>query len=257
LGDLFCHKSRKRHGRWQAPLKCNYSAARNDAARLLDRLRRLADQIDQPVHRGILGPFLQPRQASPYGAFIVGVEENLFPSPLSLNSRADLEEERRLFYVALTRAEQRATVTYASTRYRWGTLTSCEVSRFVEEIDPKYVDYANSAARGEFDVFNEPTFGIKKPAFQPKTAPQQKTEAVVPPRKNLVKASTANSAAAPIDNSHLKKLEVGMTVKHDRFGIGKVAQLEGPFPNTKATVVFEGTGQKQLLLKFAKLEIVG
>lgn len=196
----------------------------------------------------------------PY-VYIVGVEENLFPSPLSLNSRADLEEERRLFYVALTRAEQRATITYAATRYRWGTLTSCEASRFIEEVEG-FVDYANSAARDQFDAFNEPTFGIKKSlpprnGPQPKSAPQQKAEAVVPPRKNLVKASAANSASAPLDNSHLKNLQVGMIVKHDRFGIGKVAQLEGPFPNTKATVVFEGVGQKQLLLKFAKLEIVG
>ena len=192
----------------------------------------------------------------PY-VFIVGVEENLFPNPMSLNSRADLEEERRLFYVAVTRAEKRATVTYSASRYRWGTLTSSEPSRFIEEIDPKYIDYANSAAQGEFDVFNEPTFGIKKPSFQQKNNSQQKTETVIPPRKNLVKASTANSAVAPIDNSHLKNLEIGMIVKHDRFGMGKVAQLEGNFPNTKATVVFESAGQKQLLLKFAKLEIVG
>jgi DNA helicase-2/ATP-dependent DNA helicase PcrA len=191
----------------------------------------------------------------PY-VFIVGVEENLFPSPLSLNSRADLEEERRLFYVALTRAEKRATVTYASTRYRWGTLTSCEASRFIEEIDVEFIEYANSAARGEFDAFNEPTFGIKKPTSA-QNSPQQKTAApTVPPRKNLVKASVANSSNAPIDNSHLKNLQIGMTVKHDRFGMGKVAQLEGNFPNTKATVVFEVVGQKQLLLKFAKLEIV-
>jgi len=184
----------------------------------------------------------------PY-VFIVGLEENLFPSPLSLNSRADLEEERRLFYVALTRAEKRATISYASTRYKWGTLTSCEPSRFIEEIDLKYIDYGNSAARGEADTFGEPSFGIRKPAATVK----QPTS--TPPKK-LVKASTANAAPTPIDNSHLRNLQVGQTVKHERFGTGQVLQLEGNFPNTKATVHFDQGGQKQLLLKFAKLEIV-
>jgi len=184
----------------------------------------------------------------PY-VFIVGLEENLFPSPLSLNSRADLEEERRLFYVALTRAEKRATISYASTRYKWGTLTSCEPSRFIEEIDLKYIDYGNSAARGEADMFGEPSFGIRKPAA---TAKQPTS---TPPKK-LVKASTASTASTPIDNSHLRNLQVGQTVKHERFGTGQVLQLEGNFPNTKATVHFDQGGQKQLLLKFAKLEIV-
>ncbi|MCE2772830.1 MAG: UvrD-helicase domain-containing protein [Bacteroidetes bacterium] len=184
----------------------------------------------------------------PY-VFIVGLEENLFPSPLSLNSRADLEEERRLFYVALTRAEKRATISYASTRYKWGTLTSCEPSRFIEEIDLKYIDYGNSAARGEADMFGEPSFGIRKPAA---TAKQPTS---TPPKK-LVKASTASTAPTPIDNSHLRNLQVGQTVKHERFGTGQVLQLEGNFPNTKATVHFDQGGQKQLLLKFAKLEIV-
>ncbi len=184
----------------------------------------------------------------PY-VFIVGLEENLFPSPLSLNSRADLEEERRLFYVALTRAEKRATISYASTRYKWGTLTSCEPSRFIEEIDLKYIDYGNSAARGEADMFGEPSFGIRKPAA---TAKQPTST----PSKKLVKASTASTAPTPIDNSHLRNLQVGQTVKHERFGTGQVLQLEGNFPNTKATVHFDQGGQKQLLLKFAKLEIV-
>lgn len=193
----------------------------------------------------------------PY-VFIVGVEENLFPSPLSLNSRADLEEERRLFYVAITRAEKRATVTYAASRYRWGNLTICEPSRFIEEIDPKFIEAANSAARGEFDVLNEPTFGLKKPrtATGSTTSSSEQTT-ILPKKKNLVKASTANASQPLQDNSHLKNLQVGMLVKHERFGTGKVMQLEGAFPNIKATVMFDGAGQKQLLLKFARLEIVG
>jgi DNA helicase-2/ATP-dependent DNA helicase PcrA len=189
----------------------------------------------------------------PY-VFIVGVEENLFPSPLSLNSRSDLEEERRLFYVALTRAEKRATITYSASRYKWGSLTSSEPSRFIEEIEPKFIEYANSAARNEYGELNEPSFGIKKPKTT--TTIASTPEIQIPKRKNLVRASTANKAPASIDNSHLKDLQVGNMVKHERFGTGKVMTLEGAFPNTKATVEFDAAGQKQLLLKFAKLEIL-
>ncbi len=185
----------------------------------------------------------------PY-VFVVGLEENLFPSALSLNSRTDLEEERRLFYVAITRSEKRCTLTFASTRYRWGNLTSCEASRFIEEIDPKLIEYANSGARKQYDQFNEPAFDIRK-----KEGGESSTSGI-PKKKNLVRASSINSAPSVIDNAHLKNLEVGQKVRHERFGDGQVTQLEGPFPNTKATVVFAQAGQKQLLLKFAKLELI-
>ncbi|CAN5245168.1 3'-5' exonuclease [soil metagenome] len=189
----------------------------------------------------------------PY-VYIVGVEENLFPNSLSLNSRSDLEKERRLFYVAITRAEKCATITYSSSRYRWGNLTSCEASRFIEEIDPKFVELANSAARGDIDTLNEPTFGIKKSIPGKKAQTGSITTSAIPPKKNLVKANSITTA--PLDNAHLKNLQIGMVVQHERFGTGKVAQLDGNFPNIKATVIFEGVGQKQLLLKFAKLVIV-
>lgn len=182
----------------------------------------------------------------PY-VFVVGLEENLFPSALSLNSREDLEEERRLFYVAVTRAEKRCTLSFASTRYRWGNLTSCEASRFIDEIDPKFIEYANAGARKQYDQFNEPAFDMRKSADD---------GPVLPKKKNLVKATSINSAPSPIDNSHLKSLQVGQRVRHDRFGDGQVTNLEGAFPNTKATVVFDQAGQKQLLLKFAKLELL-
>jgi len=185
----------------------------------------------------------------PY-VFVVGLEENLFPSALSLNSRTDLEEERRLFYVAVTRAEKRCTLTYASTRYRWGNLTSCEASRFIEELDPKFIDYANVQAKKQYDRFSEAGFDIRK------NKDDDSGGSVSPKKKNLVRASTINSAPALIDNSHLKSLQVGQRVRHERFGDGQVTQLEGNFPNTKATVVFDVAGQKQLLLKFAKLELI-
>lgn len=180
----------------------------------------------------------------PY-VYIVGLEENLFPSQLSLNSRSDLEEERRLFYVALTRAEKRATLTYASTRYRWGQLTSCEPSRFLEEIDTRYVEYANRAAR---TASTHP----EEPVFQRKEIVKNVTP---PPKKNLVKVT--GTAPINFDSEKLKDLAVGMTVKHERFGTGKVTAMEGSYPNSKATVAFEQVGQKQLLIKFAKLEILG
>lgn len=186
----------------------------------------------------------------PY-VFVVGLEENLFPSALSLNSREDLEEERRLFYVAVTRAEKRCTLSFASTRYRWGNLTSCEASRFIDEIDPKFIEFANANARRQFDKQSELSFDADRPK-------KVSTEgaSMLPKKKTLVKATSVNTASAPLDNSHLKNLQVGQRVRHDRFGDGVVQQLEGAFPNIKATVAFDVAGQKQLLLKFAKLELI-
>jgi DNA helicase II / ATP-dependent DNA helicase PcrA len=195
--------------------------------------------------------------------YIVGLEENLFPSPLSLNSRSDLEEERRLFYVAITRAEKRCTLSYAETRYKWGNLTRSEPSRFIEEIDLEYITYANAAARPGSDLFDEPKTNTKPFFRKPLQSNGAKTNTTATPatpsagKKNLVKANVANAAPTPIDNSHLKDLQIGSVVKHDRFGTGRVTALEGTFPNNKATVAFDIGGQKQLLLKFARLEIVG
>jgi len=183
----------------------------------------------------------------PY-VFIVGLEENLFPSQLSLNDRADLEEERRLFYVALTRAEKKVTLTYAATRYRWGNLISCEPSRFIDELDEQYLEMSASASRmkeedAQFDVnrINKSKINISpaKPVV----------------KKNFVKISQAGNKG-DYNPDHLKDLQIGMSVSHERFGTGKVVNMEGSFPNNKATVLFEGVGQKQLLLKFARLTIL-
>ncbi|HTF04760.1 MAG TPA: ATP-dependent DNA helicase, partial [Bacteroidia bacterium] len=128
--------------------------------------------------------------------------------------------------------------------------TSCEASRFIEELDPKFIDYANVQAKKQYDRFSEAGFDIRK------NKDDDSGGSVSPKKKNLVRASTINSAPALIDNSHLKSLQVGQRVRHERFGDGQVTQLEGNFPNTKATVVFDVAGQKQLLLKFAKLELI-
>ena len=181
--------------------------------------------------------------------YIVGLEENLFPSQMSLTDRTDLEEERRLFYVALTRAEKQATLSYSTTRYRWGNLIYCEPSRFIDEVDSKYLDVS---AVGKNTMFEQEEYSSR-----PKTQ-VKKTEFVQRPimGKKLVKASSATKSTSDFDTESLRGLQVGMQVEHERFGFGKVISMEGAFPNNKATVFFEGTGQKQLLIKFAKLRIV-
>jgi len=185
--------------------------------------------------------------------FIVGLEENLFPSQLSLNSRSELEEERRLFYVAITRAEKKLTLSYATSRYRWGTLNNCEPSRFIDEIDPRYLalDFQAPMPRpnnGDTFAKERSNWGQAQEIFtKPKPKVAQKTTSMLP------KAHQPSPGFAPSDTSDL---QVGMEVEHERFGFGKVVHLEGNKPDIKATIFFKELGQKQLLLKFAKLRIV-
>jgi len=195
----------------------------------------------------------------PY-VYIVGLEENLFPSQMALNSRTELEEERRLFYVAITRAEKQAFMSYATSRYRWGNLINCEPSRFIEEIEAEFIEFAPSAMpsgtpRQGFGIRQKNATDVSN---RNKTGEDVYTPATAPVKKNLVKLNTAvkQSTGAVYDNSHLKKLTVGMQVEHERFGTGIVSAIEGEFPNNKATVEFDTVGQKQLLLKFAKLSIL-
>ena len=182
----------------------------------------------------------------PY-VFIVGLEENLFPSQMALNSRSELEEERRLFYVALTRAEKIATLSYATSRYRWGNLITSEPSRFIEEINNEFLDI-NNASRGGGRSMNqvnlERKVGIpgQKKIFTDKARKLKKISADDQQSKTGTKASQLD-------------LKVGYNVQHERFGKGKVVGLEGN-PPTKATVFFPKVGNKQLLLKFARLEIL-
>jgi len=184
----------------------------------------------------------------PY-VYIVGLEENLFPSQMSLTDRTDLEEERRLFYVAITRAEKRVNLSYSTSRYKWGNLIYCEPSRFIEEINSKYLD---TSAVGKNAMFEEEEYSSKTKTNTQKTAFVQRPIM----GKKLVKINSASKTTSDFDTESLRDLQVGMQVSHERFGFGKVISMEGAFPNNKATVFFEGIGQKQLLIKFAKLSII-
>jgi DNA helicase-2/ATP-dependent DNA helicase PcrA len=175
--------------------------------------------------------------------FVVGLEENLFPSQLSVNSRSELEEERRLFYVALTRAMKEATMTYATTRYRWGNLIYCEPSRFLDELGDEFTERSEQAKFGKLDFSNERKSFNTTNTFKPRVAPGF---------KKVAKQATMEGFN-PADSS---EIETGMQVMHQRFGKGKVLNIEGVSPNQKATVFFPKIGQKQLLLRFAKLQIL-
>ncbi|HXB41467.1 MAG TPA: UvrD-helicase domain-containing protein [Bacteroidia bacterium] len=191
----------------------------------------------------------------PY-VYVVGMEENLFPSQMVLQSRTELEEERRLFYVALTRAEKQAFLTFAERRFRYGNHVFCEPSRFIDEIDEKFIDMPEEAPtkseNKEWDFDHE--ISLKKTKSN---VEQLKPKEVNPSlRKNLVSANKAISQNAPIDSSVIKSIREGTSVQHEKFGIGKVLTLEGIFPNIKATIHFDVSGPKQLLLKYAKLKIL-
>ena len=196
----------------------------------------------------------------PY-VYIVGLEEDLFPSAMSMSTRSELEEERRLFYVALTRAEKEAYLTYVLSRYRWGKLIDAEPSRFIEEIDEKYLDYMIPKDDYRYkplidkDIFDEvdksklrqtkPGKGTPPPSHKP-TEQQLRRLRKIKPEGD----STPTQKAKPI------QLDVGQMVEHTRFGKGEVLNVEGIGMDKKAEIKFENGGVKNLILKFAKLEIL-
>jgi len=194
--------------------------------------------------------------------FIVGVEENLFPSaPMGANPGIEsFEEERRLFYVALTRAEENAYLSFAKQRYRWGKLDFCNPSRFIAEVDPKYLDLPEDNGMG---YEREPQTatgyaGFRKPQVtqQPPKPERQMVSNPQAMNQKLMQLREAKKQNQNFDGDDPRDIQSGMMVEHQRFGKGKVQQVEGVFPNIKATVFFQNAGQKQLLLKFAKLRIV-
>ena len=192
--------------------------------------------------------------------YIVGLEENLFPSAMSMNTRSELEEERRLFYVALTRAKKQAYLTYALSRYRWGKLVDAEPSRFIEEIDEQYLEIVTPKEERRFnpmlsaDIFGDVdtnTVRYKKPTYL-KAKPKAKEPFKITAPKNLKKVSETRSNTNLFDN----KLIIGDVVNHLRFGKGNVLNIEGKGADLKAEIKFQNGGIKKLLLRFAKLEII-
>ncbi|WP_162128409.1 ATP-dependent helicase [Flavobacterium phycosphaerae] len=200
----------------------------------------------------------------PY-VFVVGMEEDLFPSAMSLNTRSELEEERRLFYVALTRAEHQAYLTYAQSRYRWGKLTDAEPSRFIEEIKDEYLEYINPSDAGgyrykptiDLDIFGDmdkSKMRLVKPTAG--TPPKRYGEEPVS-SANIRKLKPVSGNAPSNTNLFDSKLTIGNIVMHERFGKGEVLNLEGIGADKKAEIKFEVGGIKKLLLRFAKLDVIG
>ena len=190
---------------------------------------------------------------------LVGLEENLFPSFMSSSTREELEEERRLFYVALTRAEKQAFFSYAVSRFQWGKITDAEPSRFLSEMDSAHLEFINPAIESRFvnhsglksNIFDdgpsEPRYFKKK---EEKKSIQRNEPLPVPQNlKPVATAKITNPSGLSSEN-----IEVGDKVRHDRFGVGEVLFLDGTDPqNIKAKVKFQHEGEKNLILKFAKL----
>jgi DNA helicase-2/ATP-dependent DNA helicase PcrA len=175
--------------------------------------------------------------------YLVGMEEDLFPSQMMLSSRADLEEERRLFYVAITRAQRKLFLCYAISRYRFGRLKSCEPSRFLEEVDSRFI-MVNRKFHKEPILPNQTSHFAKSlvTSVKRKQASVSNNHYVHQPSNDFRPSDTTN-------------LESGMKVEHPKFGFGEVVNIDTQGANRKAKVLFDNFGEKTLLLSFAKLKI--
>jgi len=187
--------------------------------------------------------------------YVVGMEEDLFPSKMSIHTQKDLEEERRLFYVALTRAEQRVTLSFCKSRYKYGTPISPSPSRFINEIDKQFVKtkqlFGNKMHdEGFANTSNEMSFKKRGSAFNKPTRPGINLAAN---RKLQQIKQTQNGNFKPDSSNEIKS---GMNVEHQQFGTGRIVQIEGEGTNKKAVVFFPKFGEKKLLLRFARLRIV-
>jgi DNA helicase-2/ATP-dependent DNA helicase PcrA len=193
--------------------------------------------------------------------FIVGIEENLFPSQLSLHSRADLEEERRLFYVAITRAETKCYLTFATSRFKYGSLVPCEPSRFIQEIDPQYLDMSTASLKSASPFGGSGGGDFSGSGYIGGQYASRKVEDKPTKTAKLFSASKPPSPPVPPADPNfvegdISGLKVGDKVQHQRFGFGVVVSIEGDAASAKAIVNFDQMGQKTLVLKFAKMRIV-
>lgn len=200
--------------------------------------------------------------------FAAGLEENLFPSALSINSREELEEERRLFYVVVTRAKQKLWITHANARYRFGSLVQNEPSRFINEIPESFLDrsYAGGGTRNSgnagsaFERMNRGFSGTQSESWK---AEQQ--YGAPPKKKSFVSTITSNKPAAKVVEhtpsssfvaSDTSSLKAGQKVEHQKFGFGEVIKVEGSAQNPIALVKFDLNGEKKIMLNYAKLQII-
>jgi DNA helicase-2/ATP-dependent DNA helicase PcrA len=202
--------------------------------------------------------------------FAVGLEEMLFPNAMSINTREELEEERRLFYVVITRAKQRLWVSYANTRYKFGQVVQNEPSRFISELPEEHIDksyagggfrnqagitsspsermrgWGNNSSSGQFDrggFFGEPKKTNERPGYLP-------VQPTVP-------KPVAHQPSADFKPSDTSELKAGQKVEHQKFGFGEVLKMEGAAHNPIATIKFDLNGEKKIMLNYAKLRIVG
>ena len=197
---------------------------------------------------------------------ITGLEEDLFPSAMSLDNPMSIEEERRLLYVAITRAEQNCMLTYAQTRFRNGKTNTCRPSRFIKDLDERYVDIPETITQsptsapsmggswGRREFFVERSFDAPQRPFKAPEAP-----AHLKPVAGSRRIVTPDAPAADVRDSIISSagtLRSGTRIRHDRFGVGTIEVIEGVGDNCKISVAFDNVGRKQLLLKFAKFTII-
>ncbi|WP_027002736.1 ATP-dependent helicase [Hugenholtzia roseola] len=202
--------------------------------------------------------------------FVVGMEEDLFPSGRMIGSRAELEEERRLFYVAITRAKEKLTLSYALTRYYFGSLKPCEPSRFLFEIDPALLNLSNpSRVLNQGDNFGNTHYKPQTPAYKSdKTAAKPTSPAASSTHKEIRLSPPSIPSVGSSPNAHVHKpsedfkanpshqIEAGQRVEHAKFGYGNVLRLENAQGGKRAIIAFDKVGEKTLILSFAKLRIV-
>jgi DNA helicase-2/ATP-dependent DNA helicase PcrA len=188
--------------------------------------------------------------------FVGGLEETLFPNAMSINTREELEEERRLFYVAVTRAKKRLWLTYANTRYRFGNLAQNDPSRFIDELPEERLDRAfagGNMRNNQTNLWNpfdkiKTSFGINRSETQ-----KEKPSYIVSTPVIKIKEHTPSPDFTPSDTSNLQQ---GQKIEHQKFGFGEVIKMEGAAHNPVATVKFEHNGEKKIMLNYAKLRIV-
>ncbi|WP_448788266.1 ATP-dependent helicase [Bacteroides graminisolvens] len=187
--------------------------------------------------------------------FVVGMEENLFPGSMAGDSPRAMEEERRLFYVAITRAEEHCFLSYARTRFRYGKMEFGTPSRFLRDIDTCFLDLPHEAGIGH--KVDEGAARFRKEEVRQQIRPRAQVIAPTLPRnlKKVASSSAENQSAQSMQTS-LGELRVGQNIQHERFGMGEVTKLEGSGDNAKATIRFRHAGEKQLLLRFARFTVI-